>query len=712
MDAATAFIRSLPLTASALSQRHGITVTFSGDTAYTDGKRINLPGAVVAGADKLSQEQMHMIRGYLDHESAHLACNPADMLPNLRRLSGAERLFWNCLQDGRDERLFSEMYPGARENLINLAFRMFQDESEILSDTTTTVLGWLLHYVRYLSFGMFRLVIDSEAEAVDRLLGRKLRDAIAREAELGVFAETYNDVVRHAKNIVALLAEAALQQSPPPQSDSPSDDSENGSGEDENPESSEAGDGPAEDDDNAGDGSPSSHSSNKGDNEGDGDDESSDSSGADNGTAGEEENNGNDSPSSPYPDKSSGGDDGDDENADSTDSCNGKKGGDENSDADSPSSPGSGKGDSDDGGDAESPDPPGAVNGAEGNEGHSESPEGDADSSKDAYATAARQILEDKYDDLEGLENNVFKDMPDTTLLFRGVSVPEKFSSIPGYQTVPALDEKLFYNTTTTLRTRLAGLLQSRERKKTLIGTRGKLIGRKLYKLATDDPRMFAKTQEVESKRVAIHLLVDLSGSMCAETACVRENPQGEMPSALMWNGFIKHAWGKSGKCCFQSELALAAAQAFVHAARSIPQVNVGVTTFPGRVRDGETVTVLLDHGITPDRAPRWNFATGGGTPLAEAVWYAHLRMLQLTEPRKVLILLTDGVADSSNDAEAAVKAAEKSGIEVVGLSLGGKYLNGIVKPGNCIEIRKAEDIAPAYFGLLERLLLGREKAR
>jgi Mg-chelatase subunit ChlD len=119
-----------------------------------------------------------------------------------------------------------------------------------------------------------------------------------------------------------------------------------------------------------------------------------------------------------------------------------------------------------------------------------------------------------------------------------------------------------------------------------------------------------------------------------------------------------------------------------------------------------------LDHGITAERAPRWNFATGGGTPLAEAVWYAHLRMLQLTEPRKVLILLTDGAADSSNDAETAVTAAEKSGIEVVGLSLGGKYLNDIVKPRNCIEIRKAEDIAPAYFSLLERLLLGREKAR
>jgi hypothetical protein len=547
---------------------------------------------------------------------------------------------------------------------------------------------------------MFRNEIASDAEAVDRLLGRKLREAIAREAELGVFAETYNDVVRHAKNIVALLAEASMQQQSPPQSepqpDDPEDKPEKESGEGESSDSSEAGDGSTENDDNAGDG----------------DDENSDSCGAGDGKEGDDENNGSDSPSSPYPDKSSAGDDGDDENADSTDSGNGKKGDDENSDADSPSSPGSGKGDSDDSGDAESPDSPGAGNGSEGDEGNSESPEGDEESSKDAYATAARQILEDKYDDLEGLENNVFKDMSDTTLLFRGVSAPEKFSSIPGYQTVPALDEKLVYNTTTTLRTRLAGLLQSRERKKTLIGTRGKLVGRKLYKLATDDPRMFAKTQEVESKRVAIHLLVDLSGSMCVETACVRENPQGEIPSALMWNGFTKHAWKHSGKCCFQSELALAAAQAFVHAARSIPQVNVAVTTFPGRKCEGDTVTVLLDHGMTQERAPRWNFATGGGTPLAEAVWYAHLRMLQLTEPRKVLILLTDGAADSSNDAEAAVKAAEKSGIEVVGLSLGGKYLNGIVKPGNCSEIRKAEDIAPAYFGLLERLLLGREKAR
>jgi hypothetical protein len=262
------------------------------------------------------------------------------------------------------------------------------------------------------------------------------------------------------------------------------------------------------------------------------------------------------------------------------------------------------------------------------------------------------------------------------------------------------------------LRTRLAGLLQSRERARTLIGTRGKLIGRKLYKLATNDPRMFAKTQNGESRRVAVHLLVDLSGSMSARSQ-VSSTPKAGMPVVLVggetsefisWPGY-----GRSSEF-LQSELALGAAQAFASAVRPLPQVNLGVTAFPGRSR--KQVTVLQDHDCKPERSLRWNFITNGGTPMAEALWYAHMRMIPLTEPRKIIILLTDGAADDTDAAAAAVNAAVKSGIEVIGLALGNVPLRDVVGPENCTVVSTAEDIAPAYFRLLERLLLGREKSR
>ncbi|UDQ98889.1 hypothetical protein AAEX28_02085 [Lentisphaerota bacterium WC36G] len=55
--------QALPLVAGVLGQRYGVEVTIGGNTAYTDGKRINLPSLPVECDEVL----MHLIRGYTDH---------------------------------------------------------------------------------------------------------------------------------------------------------------------------------------------------------------------------------------------------------------------------------------------------------------------------------------------------------------------------------------------------------------------------------------------------------------------------------------------------------------------------------------------------------------------------------------------------------------------------------------------------------------------
>ena len=58
----------LPLLASVLGNQYGVTVEIGGSEAYTDGKTIHLPALPLDSEPAL----ITMIKGYCDHESAHI----------------------------------------------------------------------------------------------------------------------------------------------------------------------------------------------------------------------------------------------------------------------------------------------------------------------------------------------------------------------------------------------------------------------------------------------------------------------------------------------------------------------------------------------------------------------------------------------------------------------------------------------------------------
>lgn len=58
----------LPLLASVLGNQYGVTVEIGGSEAYTDGKTIHLPALPLDSEPEL----ITMIKGYTDHESAHI----------------------------------------------------------------------------------------------------------------------------------------------------------------------------------------------------------------------------------------------------------------------------------------------------------------------------------------------------------------------------------------------------------------------------------------------------------------------------------------------------------------------------------------------------------------------------------------------------------------------------------------------------------------
>lgn len=95
-------------------------VTFSGTTAFTDSKRVNLP-AVCSGAI-LTPEQFNLLSGYIDHELGHVRFTDFSILDAFK--SNPDRLLHsitNIIEDVRIENLTISKFPGSRKYLDFLA---------------------------------------------------------------------------------------------------------------------------------------------------------------------------------------------------------------------------------------------------------------------------------------------------------------------------------------------------------------------------------------------------------------------------------------------------------------------------------------------------------------------------------------------------------------------------------------------------------------
>ena len=93
----------LPLLASVLGNQYGVTVEIGGSEAYTDGKTIHLPALPLDS----EQELITMIKGYCDHESAHIRETNFEILRKANLTPFQHNLF-NILEDWRVEERLSK----------------------------------------------------------------------------------------------------------------------------------------------------------------------------------------------------------------------------------------------------------------------------------------------------------------------------------------------------------------------------------------------------------------------------------------------------------------------------------------------------------------------------------------------------------------------------------------------------------------------------
>ena len=223
--------------------------------------------------------------------------------------------------------------------------------------------------------------------------------------------------------------------------------------------------------------------------------------------------------------------------------------------------------------------------------------------------------------------NSIRKNTP-----YRGTRI-----AVEGQLEVHPLPENLRLESLTAsraLRTRLQALMQARTLRRTAPGRYGRLDGRLLYRLSVQNPRVFLRREEVSGINTAVHILLDISGSIYRRI-----------------------------------HLATSACYAVASALSGIPGINVGVTAFPAHTPDDiPSVCPLVRHGqrVGID----FDVPASGSTPLAEALWWIAKTMLSLKENRKILLLITDGQPDNSQKALEALHMLQKLGTEVMGIAI------------------------------------------
>jgi len=228
--------------------------------------------------------------------------------------------------------------------------------------------------------------------------------------------------------------------------------------------------------------------------------------------------------------------------------------------------------------------------------------------------------------------------------------------------------------TTSKVRAQLAGMVQAKDRCGLSTRRAGKRLDvSKLHRAALGDTRVFLHREEKQRQNTAVHLLVDMSGSMDSSAA----NPP--------------------------HMIARKAALALALALDAIPKVSPAVTFFCGNNQN--PVRIAVKHGESVQaNAGRFGVLPDGGTPMAEGIWYAAFELSKRREDRKMLIVITDGSPNSFLATEKAIALCEASEVEVIGIGVGTTSVRNLFSKS--IVISDFNDLQKTLFQLMEKSLV------
>lgn len=230
------------------------------------------------------------------------------------------------------------------------------------------------------------------------------------------------------------------------------------------------------------------------------------------------------------------------------------------------------------------------------------------------------------------------------------------------------LDEVEAISTSSKMRARIMGKLQSIKRQPVTFGSSGrKLATSKLVKIATGDPKIFKKKVETVEINTSIIVKLDLSGSMDDKY-----------------------------------HVANAAAFALHNTLFGLRGVSVCSMEFSGKSNRQPEVNILVDFGQKPS-SESFNHYPMDGTPTHSAIWASRAMLLQRPEPRKIMLILTDGCPDDHLATKASTERAMRDGIEIAAIGIMHNGVENYWK--NHKVINSIQELPAAMFGIMDELL-------
>ncbi|HAS6259554.1 TPA: VWA domain-containing protein [Vibrio vulnificus] len=226
------------------------------------------------------------------------------------------------------------------------------------------------------------------------------------------------------------------------------------------------------------------------------------------------------------------------------------------------------------------------------------------------------------------------------------------------------------------IRARLRGMVQSSQDNRNHAKRHGLRVA--TYRLAASqagESRLFIQRQPRIAPNAAVHLLVDISGSM--------GKPIGE---------------GNRKYFHVANEAALALAMAL----EGIPGVVPAVSYFPGIHQ--EVSIALLPKQSVRHRAACFDQKPRGCTPMAQAMWFAANSLLAQKQKRKLMIVLTDGDPDDWAATHDIVDRCRSSGFELLGIGIQTRSVEKFFPQS--IVINDVKDLKRELFEVTQQLLI------
>jgi nitric oxide reductase activation protein len=610
---------ALPIVAAAYGEKFGVKVAIGGDVAHTDGQTIVVPNIPD------SYPHMDAVWGYLAHEAAHVRLTDF----SVQRRVGIHADLSNILEDCRIEQGMIEIYPGTAQTLHEVARYMAHAghyHHVTAEEHPASILeGFCLYWLQSQVVGQTALqpYLDSAKQALEATFPRGVvvrLNALLRKA---AGAQSTAEAVALTEEIMKMLEEEQQKEEKKPKGQ------DKNPGQDQQQQSSSS-------DSQGGKGQSEGQQDSSGQNSNQGDQQSSadQSKGAANGQAGKKPANAGAGNPNDEPSKM-----------------------DQPNPADQSGSPQSGNGTKGD-----------RMNGAGSGE------------AKNA-ADVIKQVLQAQGDDLLGDAHESLR---------KELEKSAEAGGDPHYQTVrealaspkhPKGRELVdsVKSTTSKIRSQLYGLVQASQRS----GVRNKRSGkrldtRSLCRVVAGDTRVFRSPIERQRPNTAVHILVDMSGSMQRPVSRDREAKSRE-------------------------QVAREASLALALALEPIPGVTPAVTYFKGG-RSQPSFSVVKHGENVLNQSGRFMLGAGGGTPMAEAIWYAAYELSKTREERKMMIVVTDGEPNRVAPCKAVIDLCERSDIDMIGIGIETSAVTSLFQKN--IVIDDATDLRRTLFKLMERSLI------